>query len=275
MSSLPITDNELAQAIALISSERLAKLKEITGDERDAIVLHQQMLIVAAALMPVTALLEICLRNTISERLRTVFGKPDWLQNPPVPFVWRGEELGSIGRAKSQAQKAAYAKKTQYEKKLLDAAAFPNGLPANLTHERRAKDRQRQIQITMGQLIAHLTLTFWKRLLSSDYQAALWDRGLKKIFPDRNVKRADIAEKMEVIHQSRNRIAHHEPLYGQRLEDTISAIAFIASKFGNRTDGSHTLVEKMLEPYRDTLRSEADKLATMMAKFIITVEAPK
>lgn len=274
MSSLPILDSELPQAIALISSERLAKLKAITGDERDAVILHQQMLIVSAALMPVTALLEICLRNTISERLRAVFGLPDWLQNPPAPFVWRGEELASIGRAKAQAQKAAYAQKTQYEKKLLDAMAFPNGLPANLTHERRAKERQKQIQITMGQLIAQLTLTFWKRLLSSDYQAALWDRGLKKIFPDKAIKRADIAEKMEIIHQSRNRIAHHEPLYGKRLEDTLSAIEFICSKFGEKRGDSPTLVEKMLEPYRETLRTEADKLEEMMAKFIITIEAP-
>ena len=274
MSSWSIMDSELPQAIALISSERLAKLKAITGDERDAIILHQQMLIVSAALMPVTALLEICLRNIISERLRAVFGQPDWLQNPPAPFLWRGEELGSIGRAKAQAQKAAYAKKTQYEKKRLDAKAFPNGLPANLTHERRAKARQKQIQITMGQLIAQLTLTFWKRLLSADYQAALWDRGLKKIFPDRAIRRADIAEKMEIIHQSRNRIAHHEPLYGKRLEDTLSAIEFISSKFGNKIDGSHTLVEKMLEPYHQTLRSETDKLAAMMARFIIAADTP-
>jgi hypothetical protein len=272
MSSWTINEREIPQAIVLISSERLAKLKMITGDERDAIILHQQMLIVAAALMPVTALLEICLRNTISERLRIVFGQPDWLQNPPSPFVWRGEELNSIRRAKGQAQKAAYAKKTQYEKRLLDAKAFPEGIPINLTHEKRAKGRQKQIQITMGQLIAQLTLTFWKRLLSSDYQAALWDRGLKKIFPDRTIKRADIAEKMEIIHQSRNRIAHHEPLYGKRLENTLFAIEYISSKFGEKLDGSHTLVEKMLEPYLGTLRTEANKLTLMMSQFLVVIE---
>lgn len=272
MSSFEIESGDVPKAFALLSVERMAVLRSITGDDRDAIELHQQMLVVGAAMMPVMAILEICLRNAVSERLRTLFGTPDWLQAPPLPFAWRDEEKQSILRAKRHAQRALYTKKSQHEKRRLDRLAHPNGLPPGLSHEQRVRNRQHQIQITLGQLVAQLTLVFWKRLFSNDYQSALWDRSLKKIFPDKSIGRSKVAESLEVIYQARNRIAHHEPLYGDRLTSAIEAIDFIVGKFGPKTVTSKTLIELMIKPHRDSLDGHAAKLAQMISRYTIRGE---
>lgn len=264
-----LSDQEILLAASLLSGERLAAFIRITGTERDAYELHQQMMAVAAALMPVTGLIEIALRNAICENLRVMFGVPDWLNNPPPPFVWRGEESSSLTRATRQGQRAEYAKKSNAEKKALDAIAYPNGVPAKVSHEHRAKRRQQAIQIHAGQQIAQLTIHFWKRLFSSDYEATLWDRSLKRLFPNKALNRADLATQLEAIYQARNRIAHHEPLYGPRLQRALQAIDFVAVNFGEKQPNPDGIIAKMIADQRLALQHEADKLQTMLAAFSV------
>ena len=268
MSSLELADTEISKAIALLSVERMAALQDITGNELDSLNLHNQMLTVAAAMMPITAMIEISLRNAVSDRLRILFVTIDWLQAPPPPFIWKAIEVDKVRRAKRDAQRAAYAKKSQFEKKMLDRLAFPTGLPQNLSHRRRVNARQIQIQITVGQLIAQLTFGHWKRLFSSDYQP-LWDRSLKKIFSDTAITRQNIAKNLETIHQIRNRIAHHELIYGQRLDEAIKAIDYVLRAFGPIRANSSSLLEIILKPHRQALQTEADKLAAMISQFTI------
>lgn len=264
-----MTEDEVRQVAALVSSERLAAFVAITGTERDALELHQQTMDVGAALVPVTGMIEIALRNAVCEQLRQTFDKPDWLTHPPAPFVWRGEESDNIRRCTGFAQRAAYSKNSQAEKKALDAIAFPGGVPKATSHEARSKARQRAISITTGQLIAQLTLFFWKRLFSSDYESALWRRSLKRLFPDKTLTRAQVAESLEVIYQARNRIAHHEPLYGERLRRTLEAIDFITETFATKTPGPDAILARMCRPARHRLQVEADKLAMLLAQFIV------
>lgn len=266
-SRFALGDADVRDAAVLLSSDRIATFLRITGNERDAIELHQQMLNVSAVLMPVTALVEIALRNAACERLRAMFGAPDWLRNPPPPFAWRGEEQDALRRAVRQGQRAAYAKLAQSDKRALDNAAFPNGVPAGTSHEDRAKARQRQIPVNQGQVIAQLTLMFWKRLFSSDYEAALWRRSLKRIFPNKALSRADIAQRLEDIYQTRNRIAHHEPVYGARLARTIEAVDFICRNFGAVGAEGVTVLMKLQEEPRQSLQREADLLAAMLSRF--------
>lgn len=262
-----LSDQEIGQVALWLSSERLAALVQITGTERDAFELHQKMMAVGAALMPVIGLLEITLRNAICDRLRQLFGTPDWLNNPPAPFVWRGEEVDSLKRATRQGQRAQYAKLSNTDKRLLDAVAYPQGVPANVTHEARSKARQRAIPLTQGQQIAQLTIMFWKRLFSNDYEATLWARSLKRLFPNKGLTRGQIAVELEHIYQARNRIAHHEPLYGPRLANTLAAIDFIAQNFETRTPAPDALLAKVIAADRARLQQAADDLAAMLAKF--------
>lgn len=265
-----LSDDELAQVARWLSSERLATFLRIAGTERDAFDLHQQMLAVGGAFMPVLGLIEIALRNAASERLRRLFESPDWLNNPPAPFVWRGEERQSLTKAVRQGQRAEYAKLTNAQKKALDAVAYPGGIPEDVDHEARARARQRAITITQGQQIAQLTVLFWKRLFSSDYEATLWARSLKRIFPNKTLSRADVARELEHIYQARNRIAHHEPLYGVRLTNTLAAIDFIAQNFETPKADADALLARIIAADRERLHAEADKLAAMLARFTVT-----
>lgn len=265
--STELLDVEIQEAIALLSGERLAALKRITGTDRGSYELHQQMLYVAAALMPVTGLVEIALRNAACDRLSEIFGVTDWLNSPPLPFKWRGEEMKSLKRAIRQGQRAEYAKKSQNEKKILDAIAYPLGVPINTTHEKRASARQKAISIDNGQQISQLTIYFWKRLFSKDYETTLWVRGLRRVFPNKDLNRPDISIQLEVIYQARNRIAHHEPLYGQRLESTLEALDFVAQNLNEPKPSPSATLCKMIDYQRKVLQYEADKLSRMLSAY--------
>ena len=267
--SISLTDEDIRAAATLLSSERLSAYLKITGTERDAIELHHQTMQVGAALMPITGLIEIVLRNAICENLRQTFGRPDWLTNPPAPFAWKGEEKAGVKKATIWARRAAYAKMSQTEKRNLDALAYPNGVPATTSHEHRSKARQKFVTITTGQLIAQLTLFFWKRLFSADYAESMWKRSLKKLFPNKALTRAQIAEQLEIVYQARNRIAHHEPVIGPRLTKALAAIDFLALNFGSSTASEDGILAKMTASNRRMLLERTKELETLLAHFTI------
>ncbi|MCY0853145.1 hypothetical protein [Cupriavidus sp. D39] len=258
-----LSDEELAAVAALLSSERLSTFERLAGSNRGAIALHQEMLRLAASLMTVTAVVEIALRNAVCDRLTDHFGVADWLRGPTGPFNWGAEERDKIIQAEKSAQKAAYAKLTQEQKRQLDAAAFRNRggtAPAGIPHEQLSRVRQAAIPVPMGQVVAQLTMYFWKRLFSGDYDHALWKPALKRVFPDKSISRAAVASHLESIYQTRNRIAHHEPVYGRRLAQTEAAIEFVARHLGSRGQDGLTPLEKLLQPEMAELRNRAGEM---------------
>lgn len=267
--SMVTTDADVGEIARLISHERLAAFVAIAGTERDALGLHHEMMLLQGALAPVMGIIEIALRNAICERLRQMFGTADWLLNPPAPFAWRGEEQDALDRAVRHARRAAYTKMNSAEKKALDATAFPAGVPAGISHETRVKRRQNAITVTFGQIIAQLTMHFWKRLFSPDYEARLWDRSLKRLFPDKSLKRADIAAQLEIIYQARNRLAHHEPIHGVRLTKLLTAIEFVVSRFGAADAAGETILGKMLAPHRPSLDQQAAAFQAAIDTFVV------
>ncbi|UIF87919.1 hypothetical protein [Cupriavidus sp. UYPR2.512] len=256
-----LSDEELAAVAVLLSSERLSTFERLAGSNRGAIALHQEMLRLGASLMAVTALIEIALRNAVCDRLTEHFGTADWLRSPPQTFRWEDELKGKIAQAEGSAQKVAYAKLSQEQKRQLDQRAFRNGAPpAGLSHERVSKARHSAIGVPMGQVVAQLTMYFWKRLFSTDYEHALWRPALKHVFPDKSVTRANVATQLEAIYQTRNRIAHHEPVYGRRLAQTEAAIDFVACQLGSSGHDGRTPLEKLLQPEMTELRERAEAM---------------
>lgn len=231
---MPVSPLDAAPLTLLLSAERLGALVGLTGSTEAAIDLHQETLKVGAALMTVTATIEIALRNTVCETLGHHFAVPNWLQQPPVTFQWRKPELEKIKQAIDSAKRDHYSKLTQAQKGALDTLAYPAGRPSNLTHLKRAKDRRRQLPVTEGKVIAELTLYFWKRLYGPEYEQSLWRTALKRTFPDKALKRAEVAIQLEKIYQSRNRLAHHEPVLHRRFAETMAAVRFVAERLGER-----------------------------------------
>ena len=234
---MPINPSHVPKLTVILSADRLASLTALTGSPETAIELHQATLQLGSSLMNVTATIEIALRNTVAENLSRHFSVPNWLQQPPVAFQWREPERNKIKTAVDSAKRAEYAKLSQAEKARLDVLAYPHGRPANTSHLRRAKDRRRHIVVTEGKVIAELTLYFWKRLYGPEYDQTLWRTTLKRTFPDKSLSRAAVATQLEQLYQSRNRLAHHEPVLHRRFTDTMTAIEFVTQRL-DATDPS-------------------------------------
>ena len=252
---MPLEDVDIAAIAVLLSPERLAALTALTGSTRTAVELHQATLSLNADLMNVIASIELSLRNSVCENLTT------------APFQWKAIENGIVQKALDSARRAEYSKMTQAQKAALDARAFPQGRPANTSHLKRAVARRRQIPVSDGKVVAETTLYFWKRLYSSDYEQTLWRPTLKKTFPNKATKRAQVADKIEDIYQARNRLAHHEPVLHKRYRDTITAIEFVAENLGATVPSKEMPLAKLIADDLQLMRNKAKALHDRLAAF--------
>jgi len=245
--SSTIRAHEIEPLTALLSRERLSALIQLTGSSECAINLHQETLRLGAALMHVIATVEIAFRNAVCDCLEQHFNTPQWLRQPPHPFAWKDTEQKKVNLAVDSAQRAEYSKLSQSKKAALEVLAFPSGRPQNLSHLKRAKARRQFINVTHGKVVAELTLHFWKRLFGPEYEQSLWRTALKRTFPDKRLTRAEVAIQLEHIYQSRNRLAHHEPVLHVRFDDTINAIIFVTQRLGSRLPDQSTPLATLLD----------------------------
>lgn len=251
-----MTEKDTEPMARLISTERLVAFARISGTERGALVLHDQTIRIASALMPVLCLFEIGLRNAICESLISSFSEPNWLIRPSSPFSWRASESKKLADAVRQARLASYAKLSHSEKVQLDAKRLSHGLPQKRQHHQA---RQHAIDVTHGQLVSQLTLFFWKRLFSADYEDSLWKRSLRGLFPEKTIRRSAVARRLELIYKARNRIAHHEPVYGVRLDELIAAIDFLVVRLDNRDVNRTSPLAELTFVHRENLKSVASE----------------
>lgn len=258
----------------LLSAERLAPFVTIAGTEQDAIELHNQAIRLSSALMPVIALIEISMRNAISEALRNKLQTPNWLTTPPSDKLqWHGGEQEAIKKAIVHARRAAYAKLNNAQKKALDALAYPQGLPRGLKRNKRIRARQDHIQVGIGQTIAQLTMSFWKGLFAAEYEAVLWKPVLRSLFPNKSTERVTVAAHLEVIYEARNRIAHHEAVLDPRLQALEASITFLTENFGSRHPDPNAILARMAAPFQQELRTQIAATRAMVAQFSISTPA--
>jgi len=264
---MKIEPEDVVSLECLLSPERLGNLVALTGSTEVAIDLHQETLRLGAALMHVTATVEIALRNAICENLGDYFGVQNWLTQTPVHFQWREPERRKIEQAQDSARRAEYSKLSQAEKGNLDLLAYPNGRPPNTSHLKRAKDRRKRIVVSEGKVVAEITLYFWKRLYGPEYDQSLWRTTLKRTFPFKKLQRAQIAVVLEQIYQSRNRLAHHEPVLHKRFNDTMTAIVFVAQHLGVVAPSANTALAKLLADDLTRVGIQAAALHGRLAAF--------
>lgn len=259
------SDTDVADSVRFLSIERLATFQAITGSTAEAISLHHQTLRVGAQLMMVTAVIEVALRNAVCEKLKSYYTQPNWLVVPPAQLVWQSPESTKIKEAQKHARRAVYAKMSQAQKRHLDTLVFPAGVPADalaggkLAHLRLVAERQKRITITRGQIVAQLTFFFWKRMYSKEYENMLW-KPLKTLFLDRSLKRTHVATQLERLYQSRNRAAHHEPIFGRRLQETLDAIEFFLDHFDGKDANGVSHISRLLAEDFALLKTSAAAL---------------
>ena len=85
-----------------------------------------------------------------------------------------------------------------------------------------------------GKVIAELSFGFWRFLCAKTYLTSLWVPALCGAFPhhprapDPRAVRADVHDRMKQLHESRNRIAHHEPIHRRDLAGDWEALVDVA-----------------------------------------------
>ncbi|MBU2669813.1 Abi family protein [Actinoplanes bogorensis] len=176
---------ETAVMTQRLSPERLRPYAiAVGGDLAASLDLYSWNTEISAALAATIGHVEVILRNAIHESLTVwsarEFSEPKW-------YLDAGH--------------------------LLQARAIDD---IRVAQRRAVRDRRHNE--TPGRVVAELSLGFWKYLLANHYDATLWRQALHEAFPGQERRRV-IKDAIEVLHLSRNRIAHHEPMFNRPLAD--------------------------------------------------------
>lgn len=164
-----------------VSQDRLSTYLQLAnGDLAGAVGLYVRNSALSESLYTPLQGVEVAIRNSMHERLRTSFG-PDWYDQPAM-------QLQHI-----QSQKIAEAKTT-------------------LTREAKP--------LTSGRIVAELSLGFWVGILGRKYENYLWRPILRHAFPNapRGLLRKDTHSALDRIRRLRNRVMHHEPILTRDLQ---------------------------------------------------------
>lgn len=193
---------------AIFSKPRLETyLKAANDDQEESLNLYKLNLRLSEALYPTICILEIALRNRISSVLVTHYGET-WFDGYAGKW-FDGEDI--MERAKPN-----------YE---LEAIA-------NLKSELLKKKQP----ITSDAVMSNLTFGFWTGLFKKAYVKTLWDKHITEIFPDvrpinYNLKSnlQIIRKQLDRIRERRNRVFHHEPLFGTPKQSFAELLADCAN----------------------------------------------
>lgn len=164
-----------------ISSDRLTSYLAATqGNKAEALQLYAWNAIISAALYVPLQGLEVTLRNALHRELTQRFGV-HWYDRLSPSLSNPSQNL--IAGAKS-----------------------------TVTNSRKP--------LTPSRVIAELSFGFWVTLLSGKYHNPLWTPALYKAFPHLppRVPRKHVHQPLDYLRLLRNRIAHHEPIFGRHLQ---------------------------------------------------------
>ena len=180
----------------LLTRERLdSYLSACDDDLGRAFELYEWNLAASAAVMHVTAMVEVIVRNALDKRLcawATDRGLDSWLYAAPLDERGRDDISRALGRA-------------------------------TRTHEETPPH---------GRVVSELNLGFWRYLTASRYHASLWVPALSEAFPrgneDIRQRRRQAESRLARIMHVRNRAAHHEPIHRRDLLADVAAAVDLA-----------------------------------------------
>jgi hypothetical protein len=162
-----------------ISPARLAPyVSAAAGDVAKALVLYRWNQDIAGSFLRPLCNLEITLRNNITEQMESLTTPRQWWEHPAIT---RHPKVG---------------------------ARLSEGM-ARLAFDNRP--------LVRDNLIPEMSFGFWVGLLSSQFDTALWRRGLYQAFPHFHGARRELRATFQIVLNLRNRIGHHEPIYHRHL----------------------------------------------------------
>ncbi len=170
-----------------LSAERLSKYLTASGGNLDAaLALYERNTRLSESFYAPLQCMEICLRNCLNLKLQKAYGL-DWFQNGKAPLL--RDAIESILKAVTDLQQA-------------------------------------RTPITSGGIVAELSFGFWVALLADRYDATLWRQALHSTFRENGgpMKRKRVHGRFNALRRFRNRIAHHEPIFLNDLQNRHAEI---------------------------------------------------
>ena len=174
------TPTNLSALERTVSPERLAPYRAAAGAEPAAALrLYAWNATISAALYVPLQGVEVTLRNALHQQLAQVYGTT-WYTNT------------ATGLTPSETRRISQA-------------------VANLTRSGKPTSPDR--------VLTELSFGFWVSLLGHGpaYEMRLWRKALYKAFPHAKLSRRQAHTPLDRLRTLRNRIAHHEPIFGRHL----------------------------------------------------------
>lgn len=171
----------------IISQERLTKYLIAAGyDNQRALDLYGWNIQISEAFFPVLSASEVCLRNTISARLLTLYG-PTW---------W--EDATFLAEIRSGGTRIV----------------------------RTAREKlQRRGHVTSGGMTAELNFGFWVNMLLPRHEAVFWaDFNNSFDALPAAVTYTALYRRCDRVREFRNRVFHHEPIIERNISQEYSQI---------------------------------------------------
>jgi hypothetical protein len=171
--------------IDVFSRSRILPYLDSCENLQMAIEKYQANIILSEAMIPTLNYLEICLRNRVNQAIQKYYCQ-DWLLNIPPKLL-----ISSQDQKKIVEIKARILRKSKRE----------------LSHD---------------DILAQMTFGFWCSFFHRKYDPLLWHKkeAMKILFPNlaRAIRRRIyIEQRILKIKEIRNRIAHQEPIWNNKL----------------------------------------------------------
>lgn len=199
--------------IERFSPARMAPYQATAGSPRAAIKLYRWNAEASAVVYEALHVFEVVLRNAVHDQMdqwhRAQGRQGSWLTHPPAELTSRSKT--ELLQARKRARDGL-AKKHQRA-----GVSAPPPVP------------------TDGDIVAQLTLGFWRFMLATRYTHDLWRDAVRYAFPHLPHQRLpDVEAPVIRLHQLRNRIAHLEPIYTRNLsldfEDMKLVLGFVCPR---------------------------------------------
>lgn len=174
------TKDRLDQLECNLSSERLQIYKKLANHDQELTIrLYAWNSALSEALYRPIQGFEVLIRNAFNRYFSEVFST-SWYENPKMQFNINLQQM--INKAKNHL----------------------------IRHNKI---------INPNSIVPELSFGFWVGLLGRQFETNLWRTHIYSIFANapKPLLRSSIHERFSIIHQLRNRIAHHEPIVQRNL----------------------------------------------------------
>jgi hypothetical protein len=194
--------NEWEVAIRLFADARLRPyLNACTQDKDRALRLYEWNTLVSSALWESLAYLEVCVRNTIDERMqhrqRRLGRHTHWLSDAD----------GELGRNRANVSASKQ--------------------PYRAIHDATRRIQKQGKEVTPNRIISELSFGFWHQMMSKQ-QRFLWP-DLASGFSHMPSRAPDeLVTKFEDLRDLRNKIGHHHKIFHLNVKEKFELIASVA-----------------------------------------------